>query len=386
MKRDGPSSLAPSVVHVSPRVQARGGIETLHTWHRQLPGKQVFVALFDRGAATRPGYVNLDCTWRTPLAEMRRRFARALAPYAERLVIYHNGWGLPLLQDLDQAHRRAVMLHADPAYHAPDLAGLSTLIDGALVITPAVQSAVIAALPELAGGRANHYRVPIELPPTVTARAARPQLTLGYAGRIERVQKRLDRLPEFLRAMRATGMEFRFELIGDGAYRTKLEQALTSQAHFHGWVSRPEYWRIMASWDAVVFFSDHEGGPIALLEGMAAGALPFYPARGGSWGDVYAPRVDLRCHYPPGDMPALARAIQEIFQRPAGQLRNMRERSRALVQAHRPEQYLADCSEFTARTCAAARISRSPHRGLHLSDVLPLGLVTRLAPGLLNRA
>lgn len=375
----------PRVVHVSPHVQAHGGTETLHAYHRTLPGDPAFVALFDREPAERAGYLNLGITWRTTLREMRRRFARALASHPDRLVVYHDGWGLPLFQDLDRSTRRVVMLHSDPAYHARALAGFAGLIDGALAISPAVQVAVETALPELAGGRVSSYRVPIELPPERPVTPARRTLRLGYAGRIEVAQKRLDRLPGFLRAMRATGTDFQFELVGDGSYRNQLEREVAAQAVFHGWVSRAEYQRLMAEWDAVVFFSDHEGGPIALLEGMASGALPFYPARGGSWADRYAPQIDPLCHYPPGDMPALARGVRQIFQLPGGHVDELRNRSRALVLDHTPENYLAECSEFFARTNSAARISQSRDRRARLTDLLPLGLVTRIAPRLLTR-
>lgn len=374
----------PRVVHITPRVQAHGGTETLHNYHRHLPGEQVFVALFDRAPERRLNYINLGFTWRTPLREMRRRFALALAPLAGRLVIYHDGWGLPLFHDLDQSSRRVVMLHSDPAYHAAALPGLAGLIDGALAITPAVQRTVAIALPELVEDRTHRYQVPIELPPERIAKKAGGPLIFGYVGRLERAQKRLDRLPKFIRAMRATGTDFRFELIGDGAYRRTLERELAGQAHLHGWVTRTKYKQVMANWDAVVFFSDHEGGPIGLLEGMAAGAVPFYPAQGGSWADGYVPQVDALCHYPPADMPALAQAIHTIFQRPVEQLDHLRKRSRELVLAHTPENYLIDCHKFISRISVAARISRSEPRRARLSDLLPLGWATRMAPRLLT--
>ena len=324
---------SPRVVHITPRVQAHGGTETLHNYHRHLPGEQVFVALFDRAPERRLNYINLGFTWRTPLREMRRRFTLALAPLAGRLVIYHDGWGLPLFHDLDQSSRRVVMLHSDPAYHAAALPGLAGLIDGALAITPAVQRTVAIALPELVEDRTHHCQVPIELPPERIAKKAGGPLIFGYVGRLERAQKRLDRLPKFIRAMRATGTE---------------------------------------------------GGPIGLLEGMAAGAVPFYPAQGGSWADVYVPQVDPWCHYPPADMPALAQAIHAIFQRPVEQLDHLRKRSRELVLAHTPENYLIDCHKFISRISVAARISRSEPRRARLSDLLPLGWATRMAPRLLT--
>lgn len=381
------SDRLPKVLHLAPRVQSHGGTETLHTYHRRLPGEPVFVALFDRDPEPRDGYVHLAITWRTSLWEMRRRFARALADYPDRLVVYHDGWGLPLLHDLDRSRRRVVMLHSDPAYHAAALPGFSGLIDGALCITPAVQAAVGAALPELADGRSFAYRVPIGVPRGKNqARKVGEPLVFGYAGRIEVAQKRLDRLPDFLRALRATGLDFRFELLGDGSYRNQLEGAVAGQAKFHGWLSRGEYWRVMAGWDGVVFFSDHEGGPIGLLEGMAAGAIPFYPQRGGSWADIYVPQVDPVCHYPPGNMPALARAVQRVFQHPPSHLNGLREICRTLVQAHTPENYGAACLDFFGHMASVPRISGTCRRRAKLSDLLPLGFVTRFAPRLLTRS
>jgi glycosyltransferase involved in cell wall biosynthesis len=372
------------VVHVTPRVQSRGGIETLHALHRTMPGDHAFVALFDRNPEARPGYVNLDCTWRTSLAEMRRRFARAMAPHAGRLVMYHNGWGLPLFHDLDGASRRTVMLHADPAYHAPDLPGFAGLIDGALSVAPAVAETVAAANPSWSAGRSMVCPVPIEAAPGGIRRGISPRWKLGYAGRIERAQKRLDRLPEFLRELRATGLDFQFELIGEGSFRPELQRELGSGARFHGWVSREEYWRVMATWDAVVFFSDHEGGPISLLEGMAAGALPFYPARFGSWADIYVPQVDPRFHYPPDDLKGLAQVIRETFSLPAAQVESRREAGRRLVGAHTPGAYQANCAAFLAHIAAAPRISGTKGGRRRLTDFLPLGMVTRFAPTLLS--
>ena len=379
----------PLVVHVSPRVQARGGIETLHGYHRELPLRQEFVALFDRSPDPVAGYTNLNAGWSTSLGVMRRRFARVMAARPDCMVVYHNGWGLPLFHDLDRAARRVVMMHADPAYHAPDLPGLRGLLDGALAITPALHAELARAFPELDGRRTAHYRVPIESPPAVlpprAAVACRP-VVLGYAGRIERAQKRLDRLPGFLSALLATGLDFRFELVGAGAYRADLERMLGGQARFHGWVSREEYWRILAGWDAMVFFSDHEGGPIALLEGMAVGAIPFYPARGGSWADEYLPQVNPAGYYPPGELATLAEALAGVFRRPEAELAEMRQATQMLVASHRGESYKTDCMNFLQQIASCPRISQQRPRGHFATDWLPLGLVSRLAPEALRRA
>ena len=376
------------VVHISPRVQARGGIETLHAHHRQLPLEQVFVALFDRHPEPRAGYVNLDCTWRTPLWEMRRRFRRALAPYPGSLVAYHGGWGLPLFHDLDGAARRLAVLHADPDYYAADLPAFAGLIDGLVGGTAEPKSTWTRLRPELDEARVWTYRGPIVQPPPrvlIPWRADRP-LVLGYAGRVERAQKRLDLMPEFIRQLEANGVAHRFEVVGDGGYLPALRKQLAGRAHFHGWLPDEDYRRTLGTWDAVIYFSEHEGGPIVVLEAMARGALAFYPARRSSWADLYVPQVDPLCHYPPGDMPALARAVRQVFQRPAAAIEAMRVRSQELVADHSADDYMRSCLEFYQAPLQLPRISAVRARRSRLADLLPLGVVTRLCRGALRQS
>lgn len=371
------------IVHIAPRVQAHGGIETVLAYNREAGAPQVFVALFDRHPEPRPDYVNLGFTWRTPLWLMRRRFRRALATYRGSFFVYHNGWGLPLFHDLDGAARRMVFLHADPAYHEADMPGFSGLLDGALGCCPGFDGFWADKLSDLPRARTDVYRMPIgpSLPPPVVERAVGRPLVLGYAGRIERAQKCLHLVPEFVNALQARGVDFRFEIIGDGSLTPWLRKRTDSRVHFHGWIpSHRDYRRTMAAWDGAVYFSDHEGGPIALLETMAEGAIPFYPARQGSWADHYVPRVDPLCHYPPGDMGAAAGAIQKIFQRPSSEISALRTKTRQLVSDHGSEHYKRSSQEFIARIAGLPRISLPRARRPRVADALPLGVVTRLAP------
>lgn len=377
----------PRIVHVAPRVQALGGIESLLALHRQMPQTQAYVALFDRRAGEQAGYANLNFNWRTPLWLMRRRFARTLAPYAGSLVVYHNGWGLPLFHDLDASVRRLVYLHANPAYHARDLPAFAGLVDGAVGVTPALNDAWQTVLPELTPDRTIIVRAPIEAPAPPTLRRERNEpLVLGYAGRIERAQKRLDRLPELLRALVAAGLSCRFEILGDGAFRAPLERKLASRVRFHGYTPKAEFWRVLANWDGIVFFSDFEGGAVALFEAMAMGVVPFYPAIGGSWGDIYVPQIDSRCLYRPGDMAGLAWVIQQVFQSPAEQLGAMRARGRELVKEHRRDSYEAAFLGLAQIIAKLPRISGCRRRRSRVTDLLPLGFVTRFAPWALRLA
>ena len=373
------------VVQVSPRVQARGGIEALHLHHRVLPLRQEFVALVDRAPEARAGYFNLNFNWRTTLGQMRREFAHALAPHAGSLVIYHNTWSLPLLHGGDGAWRRVALCHAMPAFHRPTLMPCAGLLDGVMAVTPALAAALPDMLPELRHERAVVLPLPIEPPADLPPTRSDGEIVLGYAGRLLREHKRLDRLPEFIRELAGTGLRHRFELLGDGPLRRPLERELHGRVRFHGWVPKAEFWRVLAGWDAVVFFTEVEGGPIAMLEGMAAGAIPFFPRMGGSMGDIYAPQVHPRCYYAPGDLRGLAENIRWVFTQPAADIGAWREKAQSLVSRHTVENYGATLIGFTEKIWKLSRVSKSemPARR-HWSDVLPLGLVTRTMPGLLS--
>lgn len=374
----------PMVIHVSPRVQGRGGIETLQEIHRHWPGPQLFVALFDRELEARPGYINLNFSWGMSLSRMRRKFEEALAPYRGGIVIYHNGWGLPLFHDLDGALRRLVFFHTSPDFAEMPVSALNGLVDGAIGVTPA-WSGAWGILP---AERTAVVHAPV-VPPPISRSVVRPatkSVVLGFAGRIEREHKRLDRLPGLIRELRARGFDFRFEIAGDGTLRRELENELKGCAHFHGWASHEKLWQIMSGWDAMVFFSDREGGPIALFEGMSLGLIPFYPTSGGSWGDVHTPRVDPRCYYPHGDMAAMAAAIQEIFSRDAAQIDTLRARSIDEMSSWGRSQYDDACLGLIRRIAALPRISKTNVRGAKLTDLLPLGIATRFARWALRRA
>jgi glycosyltransferase involved in cell wall biosynthesis len=351
------------LVHVSPRVQARGGVEALHLHHREWSVPQHFVALFDRDPGAWPNYTNLNFTWRTPLWKMRRVFRRELAAHAGSVVIYHHVWGLPLFHDVDAGARRIAYCLGMPSYHEADLTASTGLVDGAMGITPSLDGCWRRTLPELAAERRQMVPVPVVVPEGIAAaRDRNDEIVLGYAGRLERRHKRVDRLPELVRALRATGRKFRFEVLGDGVLRETLQKELGGVVTFHGWTTKDEFWRVMSRWDAVVFFSEMEGGPIALLEGCALGAIPFFPAIGDSLGDLYAPRVDELCHYRPGDMQALARNVDRFFARPKLQVDEARARARAAVSRHLDDSYRTGVLDFAARVAELPRISTGRSR------------------------
>jgi glycosyltransferase involved in cell wall biosynthesis len=383
------------LLHVAPWIRTTGGVETLLARHAQADAALGFdaaqLALFDPADGGAHGaYATHAFSWRSTPRGMQAAMARACAARAGSVIAWHNAWGLPWFAPADGSVRRIACLQDSVTHFGPLLPGLAGWVDGATCLSAAAARSIRAGLPELPPERVAVMPLPIVAPPGLSARRpARDEWVIGCAGRLVRAQKRWDRLVPFVEELRRLGVRHRLEIISDGPLRPWLERRLGRDPaiRFLGWQSRADYWQRMQDWDAAVSFTDHEGGPIVLLEAMAAGVIPLYPAIGGSLGDECAPRVDPRCHYPAGDPVAAARALAELRAAPPAELEAMRSRAQAVARTHGPEEYEQAFARLVRAVAAGPRLSRPPGgvRPGRLADWLPLGLLTRVWPAALER-
>ena len=349
----------------------------------------VFLSYFDKGEpAGSPfpsaNYHGLGIRGMTSLGEARRKFAQAAGRVDQPTVVYHSCWGTRLFGPVDGSTRRIAMIHNSEACFGEFLQDLVGWFDGLLCSSANAADDLMKYLPELSRNRIGFAAVPLNKVFWETPRQpliAGGPLALGYAGRIEKIQKRLDRLPEFLRVCDSIGLPVTFEVVGEGTYEPALRQALASdrRVNFRGKLEGQAYVDAVSRWSASVYFSDYEGGPIGLLEPMARGVIPFFPALTGSFADRYAPQVDPVCHYPPGNMLALAEAICLIFTKTPDEIAALRDRSAGLVLGHTEEIYHGRASDFIRKIQGLPRISEvSPKNAIGFpSTSLPLGLVSR---------
>lgn len=384
------------VLHLSPWIKTIGGMETLlalHAMADRAGGLDAWqVSLFDRiSPAPGEAYSTQHFFWGSTPRAMRRAMAPVFAQRKDSVVIWHSGWGIPWLADIDGSRRRIVSLHDNMIHYRSRLPYYAPMMDGIICPNESMARSVRQMMPELEAGRLTVAPVPIMPPRELSAtRTVRGEWVIGCAGRVARPHKGMQRLVPFVAELRRLGVNCRVEIMGDGPLREWLERRLKHDpgVRFLGWQDVGSYWRRLENWDAVVCFSDHESGPITLIEAMAAGAIPIYPAIGGSLGDDYAPRVDPRCYYPPGDWAAAARAVQTMRGLPGTDVAALRQRARALVQPHCDAgAYTSKVAEFVRRISTLPRISPEPvrNRRPRLADWLPLGLLTRLLPESLLR-
>ena len=305
----------------------------------------------------------LGLTWRHTISQARTRFARLVAGLPQpRVIGYYNFWGLPFFAAVDGAELRIGVLHGDWPGLAECLRGLRGLVDGVLCVSPPLVELVRENWPGFPAERAAMLACPVNLPAPDTAKpplAGRP-LVVGFCGRISRAEKRVDRFPALYQQLAQAGLDFRLEFLGDGPDARWLRRQLAghSRVVFHGRLSGRAYWQALRGWDAIVFVSDYEALPIALMEAMGLGVVPIYP-RIGYGGSEYARAAAPEFWYEPGDLSQITQALRRLRQMAAAELQALRDRCGQTVRAHLGDGYFVTFSSFVRRICELPRISRA---------------------------
>ena len=345
------------VLHLNTQFTSMGGLEAVLRRHHQEDARfdldSRVVVYYESVTEGWPRARFLGFTDGTSISEARALQRNALADFEVDVAVYHTVWGIPYLADLDRSRRRVLMLHSDIPGLDRFLNSRLPWMDAVIAVSQTLLDRAAEAAPGLGFGPERLHLAPYPVNPPVQANPSRPDrnpatpLVIGYCGRLVREQKRVERLVELAAHLDRAGVAYRLELLGEGPERPALEAALPKRPGivFHGRKSGTEYWDVLRSWDVMVFTSDYEGTPIALLEGLAAGVLPVHPELN-CGGDHLASRVSPSLVFPAGDVRGAATALQHLASWPAGEWRQLRERAAAAVEPHLGDRYLTGISTF----------------------------------------
>ena len=318
---------------------------------------------------------------------LRRRFRQVIPRHPEGVRVYHEGWGMVTLADLDRAQRRFAFLHSHWTGAERFFRGMEGLLDGVFCVSPAIQEAIRQCLPTLPPERVRCILNPVDPPPSalLTERpAVRNELVLGFCGRVVRQPKRVERLPELARLLVAQGIPHRWEILGNGPDRPVLEQMFEgcgAPVHFHGALTGDAFWQALSGWDLIVFASDFEGMPLALLEALSIGVLPLFP-RLPSGGRDATERIAPELVYESGHLEDAVRAVTWLRGLSAEAHAELRERGRNVVRPHACEDYHRAFAEFVEEIVDRPRISATgiQARRWHVGEWAPYTLLKRLQP------
>ena len=111
----------------------------------------------------------------------------------------------------------------------------------------------------------------------VTAEAG--PIRLIYVGRFENTQKRIADVVAIIKKLSAAGVDFEFDLVGDGEEMQNVSSALAGeiaagQVRLHGWLDSAMVIEKMRAAEVFVLASAYEGFCISLTEAIANGCCP----------------------------------------------------------------------------------------------------------------
>ncbi len=368
------------VLTISTQFAGLGGVESILQGHHQHDAAygldSRFICFWEAPTEgwARVAYLNFDTQVRFRTA--RQRFAAAFPAFTPDVAVYHTEWGIPYFGDLDRAPRRVLYVHSDVPGLEGQLVTRLPIVDGVVCVSDPLVERVRKLAPDLSGDRILKVDAALEVPPLPirSSRSTADPLVLGFCGRIAIKQKRVDRFPELVRQLDALGVSYRLEFLGEGDELAWLQEQMSGLSRperflFHGRRSGADYWKSVSQWDAILFVSDYEGTPLAELEAMAVGVVPFHP-RLVSGGDLYAGRVAPECVYPPGDLSALAGAVHWLGVRTGPERSALSQSARAAMSAHLGDAYRKNFTAFLRRLVELPSRAQRPNRGPWWGDWL----------------
>jgi hypothetical protein len=272
--------------HYFTHFSSLGGVQSIigtHLKYDEIAGlNPTLLAFFDPIQNQSKKVNGLNWTGRTNIKTARSSFKKSEVDKHYDCCIYHDLWGMAFLADLDHCHYRIGAIHSHWPHLEHQLKQLDGFLDGVFCDSQALADLAIENIPSLTPDRAVHLPVPIKTCPAEFQKPRAPlqdrPLKLGFVGRVDHLQKRVERFVPLTSCLDKNAIQYELEFLGDGTGRKHLEKAFQQQTHitFHGKKSGDQYWKILGEWDFVIYTSDFEGSPLAMQEALNAGCIPFF--------------------------------------------------------------------------------------------------------------
>ncbi|HAB19888.1 MAG TPA: hypothetical protein DCE44_26075, partial [Verrucomicrobiales bacterium] len=206
-----------AVVHCCTHLRVLGGVQSVLRRHlrrdREVGIDSSAVIFFENEPFTEAPpdtpVSGLGLRWYHSGRTLRKRFERVRPSRiaAGESWVHHDLWCLPTLADLDTetGGRRIGLLHSHWVGADQLLRACDGLLDGILCVSAATVTLARNCLPSLSPERVSWIPYPVDIPEGIPPRGevSRKELVLGYCGRVQRPQKRVERLPAIARELRA---------------------------------------------------------------------------------------------------------------------------------------------------------------------------------------
>ncbi len=384
---------SPRVRHYFTHFESLGGVQSIIQTHLDFDANSgldsSLLAFFDPpGASPSPLVSALGLKGHHTIRQARNRFRQHERDQQIDVSIFHDLWGLAFLGEFDSPQQRRIgAVHSQWPHLEYQLTQLRGSLDGVFCDSQILADLVLQQLPELSPERVRHLPVPTRIASEEHLLPKKPlshrRLILGFVGRLDFAQKRVERFPALLQALQTQGIDCELHFLGTGTASDSLPQMFPADAPvtFHGRHTGDAYWKVLREWDFVIYTSDHEGSPLALIEAMSAGNLPIFP-RIGCGADQLIREVNKNFLYESTQWNAVAQAIRHTQQLTPESVQSLRDQCRAISLRHSRESYHAQFTDLFRYLLNAPRLSRafSRPRPHFLTDWLPFGALRRYFP------
>ncbi len=257
-------------------------------------------------------------------APTREAAALALARHAPAVIVPNFVFDLyPVAAEQIAAGHDLRLIgycRADSAreYYDP-LAFYEPLVSRFVAVSPRCAERLAVRLPHRAGEIAT-LPTGVNHPPALARAYRRDPIRLIYAGRVVQHQKRVLDFVPLVQELLARGIDFVFDIVGDGRQFDELRAALALVPHggrvqLHGRLAPDLMDRVWADHDVFLQTSDFEGTSNSMLESMAQGAVPVLTHTESGLDGIIEPGVNGFV-VPVGDMAAMADAIGLLVAQP----------------------------------------------------------------------
>jgi glycosyltransferase involved in cell wall biosynthesis len=316
---------------VTPSDAGQGGTEsragvTIHRF-RYAPAAWETLAHTGAAAAALRSPIGLAAFGALVAAQARAalRVARSTAT-----DIVHAHWWVPGGASAWLASRTAGALPYVVTLHGTDVAllgrsSMARALSRRILRAAAGVTAVSGHLADRAAGAAGLDRQSLVVQPMPFDAEGMGRTSHGGAGVVTvgrlTEQKRVGLVLEALAVLKGRGRTLPFTVVGDGPERQRLEAqaarlGLGTQVRFAGTVAPSRIAEAVGDADVFAFTAVGEGYGLAAAEALALGVPVVTTDAGGGVLDV-VPRSGAGRIVPDGDVPALARALEEVASTPA---------------------------------------------------------------------
>jgi glycosyltransferase involved in cell wall biosynthesis len=260
------------VLHLPKYPARKGGMDALLRLHEK-QGETV-LGLLKSQKKPSIGFTNLlPFSWqKSPLKKLQETSAM------HDVSLYYNCWGADLFTNYDQAAKRIGYLHNHFPNFEKYIRYFAPHLDGFLTVNSATTRRARTLLQNThPADSIQTVQLPIH-PPNSMPNTKKEDI-IGLIGRVNYQQKRYDRLPEFAKILLSHRPEACIEVLGDGPNKPDLIKKTKNspKVRYLPWTNGADYWKVISRWKFVLFLSDYEGLPIALLEAIHAHCIPIYP-------------------------------------------------------------------------------------------------------------